>query len=191
MADRNLGEALVVLARGAIGAAFGIAAADAADHAALDTPGATFVTLTLDGELRGCIGSLEPRRALRVDVCANALAAAFRDPRFSPVGRREFAAITVEVSLLSPQEEVAVTGEDDFLRRVRPGVEGIVLQHGDRRATFLPQVWEVLPEPRQFLSALKRKAGLPEDFWAPDLRIARYTVSKWSEGEFAVDRARS
>lgn len=191
MADRELGEALVVLARGAIGAAFGITATGAGNHSALDQQGATFVTLMHDGDLRGCIGSLEPRRALRIDVRANALAAAFRDPRFPPLGRREFGAITVEVSLLSPPETVAVADEGDFLRQLRPGVEGIVLEYKGHRATFLPQVWDMLPEPRQFLAALKRKAGLAEDFWSPDMKIARYTVSKWQERQFATERART
>jgi AmmeMemoRadiSam system protein A len=191
VSDRLLGEALVMLARGAIGSAFGMAAIGTRNHPALDQPGATFVTLLLDGELRGCVGSLEHRRALRVDVGANALAAAFRDPRFPPLGRREYGTITVEVSLLSPPETVAAVDEGDFLRQLRPGVEGIVLEYGDHRATFLPQVWEVLPEPRQFIAALKRKAGLPEDFWSRDMQLARYAVSKWSESEFAAERARS
>jgi AmmeMemoRadiSam system protein A len=189
--DAELGEALLVLARGAIGTAFGFAAADATNHPALDCPGATFVTLTQDSELRGCIGSLEPKRSLRIDVGANALAAAFRDPRFPPLGRREFGTITVEVSLLSPQESLVFTGEGDLLQQLKPGVEGVVLQYGDKRATFLPQVWDMLPEPREFIAALKRKAELAEDFWSPDVKVARYTVSKWKETGFATERARS
>jgi len=191
MADRELGLALVVLARNAIGAQFGVTEARVIGHPALDRPGATFVTLMQDGELRGCIGSLEPRRALSVDVGANAIAAAFRDPRFSPLAAREFPSMSVEVSLLSPQEALAFTDEDDFVRQLRHGVDGIVLQHGLHRATFLPQVWETLPEPRQFVAALKRKAGLREDFWSSDVEVARYTVIKWKEREFAAEGARS
>ena len=191
MADRELGLALVVLARNAIGAQFGVTEARVIGHPALDRPGATFVTLMQDGELRGCIGSLEPRRALSVDVGANAIAAAFRDPRFSPLAVREFPSTSVEVSLLSPHEALAFTDEDDFVRQLRRGVDGIVLQHGLHRATFLPQVWETLPEPRQFVAALKRKAGLREDFWSSDVEVARYTVIKWKEREFAAEGARS
>ena len=191
MADRELGLALVVLARNAIGAQFGVTEARVIGHPALDRPGATFVTLMQDGELRGCIGSLEPRRALSVDVGANAIAAAFRDPRFPPLAAREFPPTSVEVSLLSPQEALAFADEDEFVRQLRRGVDGIVLSHGHHRATFLPQVWETLPEPRQFVAALKRKAGLREDFWSSDVEVARYTVIKWKEREFAAEGARS
>ena len=191
MADRELGQALVVLARNAIGMRFGVAEARALDHPALERPGATFVTLMLEDELRGCVGSLEPRRALSADVGANAVAAAFRDPRFPPLAAREFPSTSVEVSLLSPQEALAFADEDEFVRQLRHGVDGIVLSHGHHRATFLPQVWETLPEPRQFVAALKRKAGLREDFWAPDVKAARYTVIKWKEREFATEGARS
>ena len=191
MADRDLGYALVCLARGAIGAEFGIPAADAEGHAALDLPGATFVTLMYEGGLRGCIGSLESRRTLLADVRANAVAAAFRDPRFPPLTAREFAATSVEVSLLSPSARMAVVDEADLLAQLRPGVDGIVLECGHRRATFLPQVWESLPEPRQFLAALKVKAGLAADFWSAELGFARYSVSKWKESEFAAEALRS
>jgi AmmeMemoRadiSam system protein A len=191
MADRDLGRALLALARGAIGAELGLRAADSASHAALDQPGATFVTLRQHAELRGCIGTLEPRRALGVDVRANAVAAAFRDPRFPPLAVREFHSTSVEVSLLSPHEPVAFAGEDDLLRQLRPGVDGIVLWAGDRRATFLPQVWESLPEPREFVAALKRKAGLRTDFAGEALRVSRYTVVKWTEEEFAAGVVRS
>ena len=128
---------------------------------------------------------------MSVDVGANAIAAAFRDPRLPPLAAREFPSTSVEVSLLSPHEALAFTDEDDFVRQLRRGVDGIVLQHGLQRATFLPQVWETLPEPRQFVAALKRKAGLRDDFWAPDVNVARYTVIKWKEREFAAESVRS
>ena len=188
--DHDLGRALVALARDAIGSRFGRAAAETLHDPALDRPGATFVTLTQEAGLRGCVGSLEARRALSVDVSANAIAAAFHDPRFAPLAAHEFGITSVEVSLLSPQEAMAFADEGDLLRQLRPGVDGIVLQHGQRRATFLPQVWETLPEPRQFVAALKRKAGLREDFWAPDVKAARYTVIKWKEREFIAAEAR-
>lgn len=185
-ADRDLGSALLALAREAIGAEFGIAADAPRGHAALGRPGATFVTLTQEGELRGCIGSLEARRALEADVRANAVAAAFRDPRFPPLLRRELEATQVEVSLLSAAVRIDFEGEDDLLAGLRPGVDGLVIESGFRRATFLPQVWESLPEPRDFLAALKRKAGLPADARGAALVASRYTVAKWKESEFAI-----
>ena len=191
MADRDLGAALVALARNAIGGRFGIAAVGVVSLPALDRPGATFVTLIQDGELRGCIGSLEPRRPLSADVSANAVAAAFRDPRFPPLATHEFRATSVEVSLLSPPEAFAVFDEADLTRQLRPGVEGIVLQYEARRATFLPQVWETLPEPREFIAALKKKAGLQQDFWAAGVNVARYTVIKWKEQDFAAESAKT
>lgn len=145
----------------------------------LAEPGAAFVTLKLDGELRGCIGSLEARRPLGEDVAQNARAAAYRDPRFPPVHRDERRRLEIEVSLLSAAEPLEASSEEAALRLLRPGVDGVVLEFGELRSTFLPQVWESLPEPRDFLAELKRKAGLPRDFWDPRLRIARYTVEKF------------
>lgn len=188
MSDRDLGAALIATARGAIASAFGRPEARVRTHPALDAPGATFVTLTKEGELRGCIGSLVARRPLAVDVRENALAAAFCDPRFPRLSVFELDVTSVEVSLLAPPVAVEVDGEDDLLARLEPGVDGIVLEAGARRATFLPQVWESLPDPRAFVRALKRKAGLPEDFWSRDVRVSRYTVAKWRESD--LDEAR-
>jgi AmmeMemoRadiSam system protein A len=182
--DPSLGAALIATARGAIDGAFGRPVASVRAHPALDRPGATFVTLMLHGELRGCIGSLEARRALATDVRHNALAAAFGDPRFEPLARHEVEATSVEVSLLSAAAVVEVADEDDLLARLRPGVDGIVLELGARRATFLPQVWDALPDARDFLRALKRKAGMPADFWSGEIRVSRYTNTKWREDEF-------
>ena len=190
MTDHELGRSLLTLARDAIARQFGVAETGAPVHPALDRPGATFVTLMQQCELRGCVGSLEPRRALSADVRANALAAAFRDPRFAPLAAKEFDLTSVEVSLLSAQEALAFADEGDLVAQLRRGVDGIVLQHGHHRATFLPQVWETLPAPRDFVAALKRKAGLREDFWAADVKVARYTVLKWKESEFATEGAR-
>ena len=189
MDDRDLGAALIATARGAIDAAFGRPEARVRPHAALDRPGATFVTLKQDGELRGCIGSLEAHRLLAIDVRRNALAAAFSDPRFPPLAAQELEVTTVEVSLLSPASRVEVADEEDLLARLEPGVDGIVLELGRRRATFLPQVWETLPDPRDFIGALKRKAGMPADFWSAEMRVSRYTVSKWQQAEFASELA--
>ncbi|MBK6804814.1 MAG: AmmeMemoRadiSam system protein A [Betaproteobacteria bacterium] len=189
MDDRDLGAALIATARGAIDAAFGRPEARVRPHAALDRPGATFVTLKQDGDLRGCIGSLEAHRLLAIDVRRNALAAAFSDPRFPPLAAQELEVTTVEVSLLSPAARVEVADEEDLLARLEPGVDGIVLELGRRRATFLPQVWESLPDPRDFIGALKRKAGMPANFWSAEMRVSRYTVAKWHQAEFATELA--
>lgn len=189
MADRELGRTLLAIARGAIGARLGVNAASAPRHEALAQPAATFVTLKQNDELRGCIGSLEALRPLGVDVRENALAAAFRDPRFPPLAATEFETTSVEVSLLSASEPVVVVDEEDLIARLRPGVDGLIIAWGHRRATFLPQVWESLGEPRQFLGALKRKAGLPVDFWSAELKVARYGVTKWAESEFLLSEA--
>jgi hypothetical protein len=181
MPDTELGAALLRLARTAIGEKLGQPAAAAASHARLHEPGATFVTLTQGGQLRGCIGSLEAHRPLAQDVRENALAAAFRDPRFSPLAVEEFAFTSVEVSLLTPAVPLDFSDEADFMAQLRPGVDGIVFQYGRHRSTFLPQVWESLPEPEQFMQQLKRKAGLPPNFWHETVSIARYEVTKWKE----------
>jgi AmmeMemoRadiSam system protein A len=145
----------------------------------LRQPGASFVTLHLDGELRGCIGSIEAHRSLGEDVVRNARAAAYRDPRFPPVGLDEIPRLQVEVSVLSPREPLPAKSESDALAMMRPGIDGICLDYGELRSTFLPQVWESLPEPGEFLGELKRKAGLPRTFWHPELRLSRYTVDKF------------
>ncbi|MBL8369119.1 MAG: AmmeMemoRadiSam system protein A [Candidatus Accumulibacter sp.] len=176
-----LGSALLVSARNAIAAKFGLPARPVATTPELAEPGASFVTLTQDGALRGCIGSLEAQRPLAADVAENAFAAAFRDPRFPPLSERELAHTRIEVSLLAPAEPFPVSSEEDALARLRPGVDGLILSYGRRRATFLPQVWESLADPRQFLAQLKLKAGLAADFWHPELTLARYGARKWKE----------
>jgi AmmeMemoRadiSam system protein A len=172
------GPTLIAIARRAIDSQSPIPAAGG--EAWLREPGASFVTLKLHGDLRGCIGSIEPRRALADDVSHNAYAAAYGDPRFPPVVPSERPRLGIEVSVLSAREPVAAESERDALARLRPGVDGIVLQYGACGATFLPQVWESLPEPAEFLEELRRKAGLPSGFWHPDLRLSRYTVEKFS-----------
>lgn len=177
----DLGPALLTLARNAIARALDAPTARAPRHPALAAPGATFVTLRQREDLRGCIGSLEAHRLLRDDVEANARAAAFRDPRFPPLARVELDVTTVEVSLIGPSERLRARDEADALAVLRPEVDGVILEYGSHRATFLPQVWEQLPEPAEFLAALKRKAGLPAAFWHEDLLLARYTVLKFAE----------
>lgn len=175
------GRALILLARAAIGERFGLVPPEIAALPELAEPGATFVTLTQQGQLRGCIGSLQAHRPLQQDVCENAQAAAFRDPRFQPLRRDEFPGTRVEVSLLTPAEPFPVVDEADALRKLRPGLDGLILSYGARRATFLPQVWESLPEPRQFMAQLKLKAGLPAHFWDTAIALERYGVTKWKE----------
>lgn len=181
MADAALGNALLVRARNAIGADFGLPPSPEADHPALAAPGATFVTLTQHGQLRGCIGSLEAWRPLERDVRENARAAAFRDPRFAPLAADEFPITRVEVSLLTPATAMSFADEADALAQLRPGEDGVIFEYAGRRSTFLPQVWEQLPAPRIFMAHLKQKAGLPGDFWSPQVKLSRYGVMKWKE----------
>ena len=181
MTGEALGPTLLALARNAIGRRFGIEPDDIHELPEHQQAAATFVTLTRDGQLRGCIGSLEAFRGLADDVTENALAAAFRDPRFAPLNSDELALVRIEVSLLDPSEPLGFSDEHDALARLRPGSDGLILTYGQRRATFLPQVWESLPDPRNFLAQLKIKAGLPADFWDSRLRLDRYGVRKWKE----------
>jgi hypothetical protein len=174
---------LLAVARDAISQRLGAGGVDYVPPAWLQEPGASFVTLTQAGALRGCIGSLEAHRSLLADVRANAVAAALRDPRFPPLRAEELPQTRIEVSLLSAAEDMEIASEADAIARLRPGVDGVVLQFGRARGTFLPQVWESLPRPEDFLAQLKRKAGLPPDFWHDDIRLARYTVRKWREAD--------
>ncbi len=139
-------------------------------------PGAAFVTLQRGGELRGCIGSLTPRRALATDVAANARAAAFDDPRFPPLAPRELAGLDIHLAIVGPAEPLVVGSERELLATLRPGIDGLILEAGVHRATFLPAVWESLPDPRDFVAHLKRKAGLPAEAWGPDFTFSRYSV---------------
>ena len=149
----------------------------------LQAPGASFVTLNQRGQLRGCIGSLQAHRPLIQDIQANAVAAALHDPRFGRLTLAELDITTVEVSVLSPMQTLLFTSEADALAQLRPGVDGVVLEYGRHRSTFLPQVWEQLPNPRQFMAHLKQKAGLAADFWAQEVKLQRYTVRKFKETE--------
>lgn len=176
-----LGQTLLVLAHDAIAGAFGAAARPFEDLPALHTPGATFVTLTRQGALRGCIGSLCAYRPLLDDVRENARHAAFSDPRFLPVTAEEWPHLRVEVSLLTPALPLSFRDEADALAQLRPLVDGVIFSARGRRATFLPQVWEQLPSPGEFMAHLKQKAGLPPDYWSPEVKLERYQVEKWKE----------
>jgi len=183
MQNTKEGQILLQLARAAIARELGFSAQDIPRTEWLEKPGATFVTLHLYGNLRGCIGSLEARRPLVDDVQSNALASAFRDPRFPPLRKEEFDDVVIEVSLLGKSEPIHFHDERDALAQLNPGKDGVIMEYGLHRATFLPQVWSQLPSPQKFLARLKEKAGLSADFWSNDIRLSRYAVQEWSEGE--------
>lgn len=140
---------------------------------------ATFVTLYLDGELRGCIGSLEACQPLVLDMARNAHAAAFTDPRFLAVTAAEFERLEIHISILNPAQEMRFDSQKDLLGQLHPGSDGLILQEGNHRGTFLPVVWEQLPEPERFFAHLKLKAGLPLNYWSPSLRVWRYTTTSF------------
>lgn len=180
------GNTLLPIARAAIVTALGHRFEAAEDATWLQDTGACFVTLTQQGQLRGCIGTLQPHRSLLADVKANAVAAALRDPRFVPLTTSELERTEIEVSLLSSMQALRFDSEAHALAQLRPGVDGVVLEFGHYRSTFLPQVWEQLPTACGFLTQLKRKAGLPPDFWASGVRLQRYSVRKWKESELPL-----
>ena len=177
------GRTLLPIARAAISTALGRPEQAAESAVWLQELGACFVTLTQGGELRGCIGTLEARRTLLADVKSNAVAAALQDPRFTPLQLIELSRTDIELSLLSPMQVLRFESEQHALSQLHPGTHGVLLEFGPHRSTFLPQVWEQLPTAVEFIAQLKRKAGLPQDFWASDLRLHHYTVSKWKESE--------
>ena len=177
--DDSLGPVLLSLSRAAISEKLGLEPEKTPDHAALHRPGASFVTLTKNGQLRGCIGQLEAIQDLGKDVRQNAIAAAFHDPRFRPVTLEEWPLIEIEVSVLGPVSFTPCPTEKDCLRQIKPFEDGVILSSGLRRATFLPQVWDQLPESRQFIEHLLLKAGLPVDAWPSDMKLGRYRVTKY------------
>ncbi len=185
-----MGELLLKIARDAIASRFGLAPgidkeALAEEYPELKREQATFVTLTIDGRLRGCIGSIIPHRPLIDDLIANAEAAAFKDPRFPPLSREEFERVDIEVSLLSLPERLEYSDIEDLRRKVVAGEDGVILQLDGRQATFLPQVWEELGDFDLFFAHLCQKAGLPRNCLAyhPDIFI--YRVEKFKECDSA------
>jgi uncharacterized protein len=181
------GQILLPIARAAIAEQLGQPYRANEDYSWLHEHRACFVTLTQREQLRGCIGTLEAHRSLLADVKANAQAAAFHDPRFPPLTRAELNYTEVEVSLLSVMQDMSFHSEADALAQLRPEIDGIVLEFGRYRSTFLPQVWEQLPDPVEFMAHLKRKAGLDPRFWDAGIRLSRYTVSKWKEHDQEVN----
>jgi len=144
---------------------------------------ATFVTLEKQGALRGCIGSLTAVRPLVEDIVHNAYAAAFMDPRFPPVDQSELEALEIHLSVLSPSEPMQVASEADLIAQLHPGIDGLIIEDGGRRATFLPSVWESLPQPELFLRHLKQKAGLAPDHWSDRFKAYRYTTETIEEAD--------
>lgn len=175
------GRILLPISRAAIAHALGMT--QTADESApwLAERGACFVTLTQYGNLRGCIGTLEAYRSLLADLKSNAVSAAMRDPRFPPLGKEELSITDIEISLLSPPRPMAFTDEANALAQLRPGTDGVVFEYDGYRSTFLPQVWEQPPSPQEFMAHLKRKAGLPADFWESGVKLSRYSVIKLGE----------
>lgn len=146
--------------------------------ALLKSQAATFVTLNLNQQLRGCIGTLEAYQPLLKDVSEHAYSAAFQDPRFSPVTAQELNLLEIHISILTPNEQMSFTSEEDLLKQLQPGIDGLILNDGTHKATFLPSVWEQLKKPEEFLNHLKRKAGLDEDYWSESMKAFRYkTIS--------------
>jgi AmmeMemoRadiSam system protein A len=142
---------------------------------ALRDNGACFVTLKRNGQLRGCVGSPRAYRPLVDDVADNGFAAAFRDTRFPKIKPEEKPELSLSVSVLSPPAPMTFAGETDLLKQIRPTVDGLIIEADGRRALFLPQVWESLPRPQDFVAHLKVKAGLARDHWSPGFRAWRFT----------------
>lgn len=180
---QSAGETLLGMARAAIHSRLTGGPQLRAAQPWLRQAGATFVTLTREGALRGCIGSLEAMRPLAEDVAHNAVGAAFHDPRFPALSESEWPHVRMEVSLLSAPRPIRFADEDHLLEQVVAGEDGLIVEHMGRRATFLPQVWESLPDKRRFMAELLRKAGLPADTRLARCSIARYRVVKWKERE--------
>ena len=150
-------------------------------HRDLKAVRASFVTLQRHGRLRGCIGHLEAVQPLVVDVAENAFAAAFRDPRFSPLSEAEWPEVEVHLSLLTRPEPMAFRDEADLLAQIHPGEDGLILQDGPNRGTFLPSVWESLPDPVAFLAHLKQKAGLAANHGSDRVEIYRYRTESFGD----------
>lgn len=176
------GQLLLSIARGAIAERFGgPPVTRPPGQSWLDEPRAVFVSLKLEGDLRGCVGQLTARFPLFEAVREAARSAAFADPRFSPLNEDELPRLRLEVSVLSPLEPLEVKNEAELLSKLRPGVDGLVLTHEFRSGLFIPEMWKQLPEPREFVTLLKRKAGLPLHGWLEGTKVQRFTAQHWEE----------
>lgn len=174
--DRLRALALAAIQAGLAGSRLVIHPGDYSEK--LQYPRATFVTLTQHGQLRGCIGTLTARQSLVQNVVEHAYAAAFQDPRFTPLQTNELAHTALEISILTEPEVLSVVGEAELLAVLQPGRDGLILESGRHRATFLPSVWEQLPAPADFVRQLKIKAGLPANQWPKEMRVYRYAAEK-------------
>ena len=154
------------------------------DDALFDEPGGVFVTLKLAGNLRGCIGNIEPVRSIKEGVAANVVSAAFHDTRFAPLSQEEFELVDISISILTEPEPLVYSDAEDLCGRLQKGVDGVILRCGHRSSTFLPQVWEQLPDVELFLSHLSLKAGMSKDAWKnEDIDILTYQVQSFAEDE--------
>lgn len=185
ISDAERGRLLLAIARATLAEELGLQTSALPEPAWLAEPCACFVTLKKGELLRGCVGSMQAYRSLLEDLRGNSRAAAFSDPRFSPLKPAGLDELTIEVSLLSPLSPVSFDSEEDLLRQLRPRVDGLLLEFEGHRGTFLPAVWSSIPVPGLFLAKLKAKASLPEDFWSPEIQLKRYTTRSWSERDFA------
>jgi AmmeMemoRadiSam system protein A len=169
---------LLHLARRSIGSGNGLCSPGALPQedwpAVLLSPGASFVTLRMAGELRGCCGNVEPKRPLAEDVWHNAWVSAYADPRFGPVSPAEITSLEIAVSVLTPLEPITARNDDELLAMLEPGLDGLVLRCSDSGATFLPAVWDSVRDAREFLAKLKAKAGWPPGYWPPGMKALRY-----------------
>jgi len=186
----NKGRVLIGIARAEVAKKLGVPFEEPATSGQgwLEKPAAAFVTLTSNNALRGCIGSLEAHRPLIDDVRSNARAAAFEDPRFPPLTMEEFSNIQVEVSVLTELEAMHAYTESIAISKLRPGIDGLVFKFGMYKATFLPQVWDQLPDPVEFLGHLKAKAGLSAEFWHPEVLLFKYQVKRYCEKDLSSER---
>lgn len=182
-------QALLRLARTSITAALvpETVVEDPGPSSTIDKRQGCFVTLHRRGELRGCIGTLEATGPLRKAVAENARNAAFDDPRFSPLQQQELAEVDIEISVLSPPVRVTFSDGEDLKRQLKPGIHGVIVSRGHRRSTFLPQVWEQLPDPEEFLAHLCRKGGMDSQCWqSTATRVDVYEVEYFSEKDMAA-----
>lgn len=145
----------------------------------LQTKRATFVTLHKHKQLRGCIGILEPLRPLVEDIAHNAFAAAFSDSRFPPVTADEIDQLDIHISILATPQEIVFSSEADLVAQLQPGIDGLIIQEGNHRGTFLPSVWDAVENKQEFLNHLKQKSSLPANYWSDSIRIQRYTVEEF------------
>jgi AmmeMemoRadiSam system protein A len=188
---QEYGPRLLKLVRDTIGQRLGVV--DRVDQTGLEDEPlsqelATFVTLKIEGRLRGCIGNLEPAGPLLGTLAQNGRHAAFNDHRFSPLSVEEFERMQIDISILSEPSPLDFTDGEDLLNKLRPAVDGVILEKGQARATFLPQVWQQLPDPKQFMEHLCRKAGLSPTAWRDrDVKIYSYQVQSFKEETDAID----